>query len=307
MRNILASAILCLASASVVWAQEPAAQAPVATFKASVNLVPVSLVVRDKRGHLVTTLSQADFQVFDNGAPARIVNFDVAKQTPVSVAVLLDTSGSMRMGPRLPLAGDALARLLGELHDGRDEVGLFTFDDTLRENQAFTIHPAALGVGTSGIMPFGTTSLYDAIAVTARELGERPASRRAIVVLTDGLDTSSALAPSQVSAIASAIDVPVFVIETVTATDRAQYVARTTRSSGGISELEALAEWTGGQLLFATSPEEALATARQILDDLRHTYVLAIESAPSAEWRRIDVRLKNRSLSVQTRSGYFGQ
>jgi VWFA-related protein len=305
---MLSAVSLSLAMAIVVLAQAPDSPAPRVTFTSSVDLVPIGVVVRDRRGGPITSLGASDFEVLDNGEPARIVHMTGDRENAVSVALLLDTSGSMRMGPRLPLADAAVDRLVSELHEGRDEVALFTFDNQIQERQAFTTHPSTLAPASKGIQAFGTTSIYDAIASTARRMSDRPSARRAIVVFTDGFDTSSALKPADVSAIASSIDVPVYVIGTVTPTDREQYLERLDQSGArAVTELQQLAQWTGGDLFFASSPEEALLTARQILAGLRHEYILAIEASPEAEWRRIEVRVPNRSFTVRTRSGYFGR
>src|SRR5262249_27244783 len=146
--------------------------------------------------------------------------------SPLTLALLVDVSGSMRVGPKLEYAREVLERLVANLEDGRDEVGLFTFDDTLHEPQSFTMHPTAIDSVLEKAQPFGTTSLYDAIAATARRLDSRPSPRRAIVVFTDGVDTSSVLTPSEVSALASSIDVPVYIVVTVPAIDHARFLDR---------------------------------------------------------------------------------
>lgn len=300
MRSICT--LLLLASVAVgVRAQEP-----VATFRSSVAVVPISTVVRDRHGRIVTTLSAGDFEVFDKGERRSIVDFEIDRDSPMSVAVLLDVSGSMRIGPKLAFAADVVSRLTSELRDGRDEVALFTFDSSLHEPQPFTIHPASLPAAMGSAAPWGTTSLYDAIAQTARELQARRSRRRAIVVLTDGVDTSSRLTASEVSGLASSIDVPVYVVVTVPPIDRAmavdQSVTQTARQS---ADLRDLALWTGGDLAWATTAPEAALRAAAILAELRHEYVIAIASASGREWRPLEVRVRDPRMSVRARSGYF--
>src|SRR5439155_10424050 len=130
------------------------------TFRSSIELVPISVVVRDGRNRLVTTLSAEDFQVLDNGTRCRIVDFQRDRTTPLTVALLVDGSGSMRLGPKLTFAREVLDRMTAELEDGRDEAGLFTFDAALHEQQPFTMHPGAIGSRFDQVEPFGTTSLY---------------------------------------------------------------------------------------------------------------------------------------------------
>jgi VWFA-related protein len=285
------------------------AQQAVPTFKSAVDLVPISAVVRDRKGRLVTNLTRADFEVLDKGERRRILDFQVDQSSPLTVALLVDVSGSMRVGPKLAFARQVLGHLIAELKDGRDEVAMYTFDQSLHEEQAFTLHLAAIDSTLSTAEPFGTTSLYDAIATTARRFERRPSARRAIVVFTDGVDTSSVLTPAEVSGLASSIDVPVYIVVTVPPIDYAQFVERETNRPVQHAEgdLRDLAMWTGGDLLWATADEDTGMRARHILAELRHQYLLAIESASHAEWRPLDVRVRDRHLTVRARSGYFSR
>lgn len=283
-------------------------QQPIPTFKSAVALVPITAVVKDRKGRLVTSLIASDFEVRDNGERRRIVDFQVDRTSPITLALLVDVSGSMRVGPKLGFARKVLERLVSQLQDGRDEVALFTFDEKLHEEQGFTRHTGGLDSSLSGADPFGTTSLYDAIAATARRFEEKPSARRAVVVFTDGVDTSSRLTPAEVSGLASSIDVPVYIVVTVPPIDRAQYVEReATRPARAEGDLTDLAAWTGGDLLWATAPEDAVSRAWQILAELRYQYLMAIESTGQAEWRPIDVRVRDRHMTVRTRSGYYSR
>jgi Ca-activated chloride channel family protein len=189
---------------------------PVATFKSGVDLVRVSAVVRDHRGRFVQDLTAHDFEVLEGGRPRRIADFhrDVAG---VSLAVLLDVSGSME--GNLAAAREAASHVLSWLGDSRDEAAIFTFDTRLVEMMPFTAGLKALPPSIESVVPFGATSLHDAIAETARRAGERLGRRRAVVVLTDGADNASRLSPSEVSAIASDIDVPVYILAVVPSID----------------------------------------------------------------------------------------
>src|SRR4051812_522790 len=284
------------------------AQDAVASFKASVDVVPISAVVRDARGRTITTLQAGDFEVRDNGLLRPILAFQAEDHAPVTIAILIDTSGSMRLGSKVAAAREVVGRLAADLQDGVDEVGLFTFDDGLHELHPFTDHPAAVNASFADAAPFGITSLYDAIAETARRLERRPAQRRAIVVVTDGVDTGSTLSPSEVSARASAIDAPVYVVATVPRIDHASYVDRASGANPrSTADVRDLALWTGGDLLWATAVGEAAASARRIVSELRQQYMIAIEAAAADDWRPIEVRVRNRRLVVRTRAGYFGR
>ena len=277
------------------------------TFRSSIDLVTISVLVRDSHHRLVTTLGARDFQVLDNGIRSRIVDFQRVQNGPVTLALLVDVSGSMRIGPKLEFARQLLDRLALELVDGRDEAGLFTFDAALHEQQPFTVHPRTIGSTFDRVEPFGTTSLYDAIAATARLLANRPPQRRAIIVFTDGVDTSSAFTPAQVSALASSIDVPVYIVLTVPPIDQGPLMTQLSDSAATATDLRDLAQWTGGDVLFASTPVQASWNAHVILSELRHQYLLAIESADRAEWRPLQVLVRDKRLTVRSRSGYIAR
>jgi Ca-activated chloride channel homolog len=241
--------------------------------------------------------------------PRPIIDFEADDRAPVTIAILLDTSGSMRVGSKLAAAREVVRRFAADLRDGPDAVGLFTFDGGLHELQPFTHHPAAVSESFSDAAPFGITSLYDAVAATARRLEAQPAGRRAIVVVTDGVDTGSTLTPPEVSARASAIDAPVYIVATGSKAEQAGYVDRAAApNSRSTSDARDLAVWTGGELLWAAGVGDAAARARQILGELRQQYLIAIEPASVEDWRPLEVRVRNHPhLVVRTRSGYFGR
>lgn len=280
-----------------------------ATFRSAVDLVSIQASVRDKHGRPLPGLKAADFEVRDNGQPRSILSLRSDVRSPVSVAVLVDMSGSMRVGSKIAVARHAYSSILSQLRDGEDELGVFTFDTRLHERQSFTTAIDRLNKLLDDFQPFGATSLYDATAATARRLAERSAAHKAIIILTDGIDTSSSMSAPEVSAIASSIDVPVYIVATVAS------AADKTAMSGAAAErpvvteaadLRDLAEWTGGRLVFATTFEETVNAAADLLGELRQQYVLAIEAAATPEWRRLEVRVKRSSASVKARSGYFG-
>jgi VWFA-related protein len=156
--------------------------------------------------------------------------------------------------------------------------------------------------------PYGQTSLYDAVAETARALaaegpghGEIP-QRSAVVLLTDGVDTRSRLTAGQVTSVASGIDIPVYIIAVMSVIDdpRQSGIPRTEASGA----LENLASWTGGELFTASAPAHASVAARQIVDELRHQYRLAFEASTRPGWRPLEVRARDRGLTVRARAGY---
>jgi VWFA-related protein len=146
--------------------------------------------------------------------------------------------------------------------------------------------------------------LYDAIAQTAERVADTRKGdphRRAVVVFTDGIDTSSLMTPEQVASIASGIDVPVYVMTVVSDVDRDR-----DRDAPEVKEtpLQALARWTGGELFVTSAPAHESIAARQIVDELRHQYVMAFAASPTNGWRALSVKTRDRNLIVRARSGY---
>ena len=166
---------------------------------------------------------------------------------------------------------------------------MFTFDRRLHERQSFTTDISRLKGSLDDFDAFGATSLYDATAATARRLAARSATHKAIIILTDGIDTSSSLTAAEVSGLASSIDVPVYIVAPVASPDRvslSEGAERAVPSEG--ADLRDLAEWTGGHLVFASSLAETVLVASNLLEELRQQYVLAIEASSAMNgggWR----------------------
>jgi Ca-activated chloride channel family protein len=281
-----------------------AAQAPVApaaTFSSSIDLVRVSAVVRDHKGRFVQNLTAGDFEVLDGGRVRPLADFR-SELAGVSVALLFDVSGSME--GTMPTAREAAMHLLSWL-DAQDEAAVFTFDTRLDEVTPFTSGLKTLPDSMSTVTPFGATSLHDAIAKMAERVGTREGRRRAVVVFTDGLDNSSRLKPSQVSGIASSIDVPVYVFATVPSIDNPSTDYSTNEGSSPLAgPLSDLAAWTGGHAFVASTPAARSAAARQIVDELRHQYLMTFESSGTTGWHPLEVRARKKNLTVRARSGY---
>jgi Ca-activated chloride channel family protein len=307
LNRILIALVVTTAIAGVPLRAQAPAHRPQAAFRSSVDVVSIQASVRDKRGRPMKGLTSADFEVRDNGLPRPILSMRSDQGAPISLAILVDMSGSMSVGSKMAIARQTFDAIVSQLRVGEDEVALFTFDSALHQRHAFTTDLADLKGNLDDLQPFGTTSLYDATAATARRLVDRPASRKAIVILTDGVDTSSALTAAEVSGLASSIDVPVYVVATVPAVDQVSILeaaSHPTASDG--ADLRDLAEWTGGQLIFTETAADNVMLASNLLEELRQRYVLAIEATDSHEWRRLEVRVRKSSAIVKARSGYFG-
>jgi VWFA-related protein len=311
-RRFLVSTLLTLSLlpttgiAPHVFAQEP----PISTFRSSIDVVSVSAVVRDRKGRFVENLERKDFIVAEAGQPRPILDFRAQADGPVKLAMLFDISGSMRVGTKAVDARQAARHVLGALKPG-DEAALFSFDTRMDRVTPFTSDLSVLEAGLDHVQsPYGQTSMYDAIAETARIVATegpgkgRVPQRSAVVVLTDGIDTRSRLTSEQVSTIASSIDIPVYIVAVVAMIDDPrQAVAPAPEMTGPLPDL---ARWTGGEMFVASAPAHASLAARQIVDELRHQYILAFEASRSREgWRPVEVRARNNALTVRARAGYL--
>ncbi len=311
-RLSLSGAVFALAlMGGAVQAQEPAAPAEAApqrapsTFRSSVDVVSVSAVVRDRKGRFVSNMEQKDFIVAEGGRTRPILDFKAQADGPVKLAVLFDISGSMRVGTKAVDAKQAALYLLGALR-GNDEAAVFAFDTRLDRVTDFISDVRALEAALEHVEPpFGQTSMYDAIAQTARAVAPAGATgghlpqRAAVVVLTDGVDTHSRLTPEQVSGIASEIDVPVYIVAVMSPIDNPK------ESNDIPGPLSNLAHWTGGEYFAVSAPARASVAARQIVEELRHQYVLAFEASAAPGWRPLEVRARDRDLIVRSRAGYM--
>jgi VWFA-related protein len=211
-RLIVVSVLAALATPA--WAQDE----PVAVFKSSVDLVSMAAIVRDGKGKIVPSLRREDFEILDSGKARPILDLRTELAAPASVALLVDGSGSMKVGAANDLSQRISSAILASLNPSRDDAALYSFDTRLLSVQEFTHDLKRVNERLGVVDAWGSTSLYDAIAGTAAIVSKRTANRRALVVLTDGADTASAYTPEQVSAIASSVDVPVYVFVMATAT-----------------------------------------------------------------------------------------
>jgi Ca-activated chloride channel family protein len=273
--------------------------APAVIFRTSVDLVPVVATVRDETGQLVTGLHKKDFWVEDDGVWRPIKGFSEDDSAPVSLALLVDESGSMRENGALTRATvNALLAALGVSGTVGDRVALLGFDSSVHELQGFTADTGAVRRALDDVDPFGATAAHDAIAETARRLGPL-GGRRALVVISDGLDTRSQLTLQQASAVASAIDVPVYVVLT-----RWTASAGPALSAATLGPLQQLARWTGGEGFAASGPLAIDMAAQRIVSEVRHQYLIAFEPAERPGWRALTIHTLRSGLTVRARSAY---
>lgn len=304
--RVLALVGILVALVAVPAAQQlPPQNEPRPVFKASVARVSLAATVRDKRGRPVTTLTADDFHLLDNGQPAKILEFSRA-QAPVGIALLTDVSGSMDVAEKRAASKTIATQLLAWLTPGEDHIGLFAFDKTLVEVQPLRPAPGDVLRRMDGLEPYGKTSLFDAIADTGQRVAVTAGPRRAVVVLTDGYDNASRMSADEVSALASGIDVPVYVIVVVSPFDKSGRKSLIDTDLQALKEgpLGHLARWTGGEIIMPVSAEDLAAATQQLVTELRHQYLMAFEPGGQPGWHPLEVRTRRTDLTVRARSGY---
>jgi len=277
-----------------------------ATFKSGVDLVTLSVAVRTEKGRIVRDLQSEDFTVLDSGRPTKIVDFYVG-DSPISLAILLDISGSMAVGGNMDRAREAVNVATMNLRGGEDEAALFTFDSELRQVVGFTKDLEDVRRVSLKGTPWGKTSLYDAIGDTATSVSERANRHRALLVITDGVDTGSRFTAAQVSAVASSIDVPVYLLTVVTPLDHpgTEFEVTSDSRSTQTSTLDDLARWTGGDMRIASTPAHISMAVQDLFTELRHQYLISFEPGVRPGWHPLEIRTRKKGLVVHARGGYM--
>ena len=282
-------------------------QEPTVTFKSRVEVVTVTAAVRDRRGRVVRDLKSADFEVIDAGNARELRDF-YSGEAPISLAILLDISGSMAVGGNMDRARHAVALATHMLNGAEDEAALYTFDSKLQEVVSFTKDVDKIRRVSLEGKPWGLTSLYDAVAAAAQSVAERANRHRALLVVTDGVDTGSRMSAPEVSGIASSIDVPVYLLTVVTPLDHPGGDYAVLATDGAATEtatLADLARWTGGNMKIASVPAHTLEAVRDLFAELRYQYVITFEPGERPGWHPLEVRTRNKNLTVHARSGYI--
>ena len=312
MRHVaLPGALVLLLASSQISGQEPSrAQvrpAPQATFKSGVEVVTVSVSVRDDEGKVIRNLTKSDFEVIDSGFRKEIRDFFVG-DSPVSLALLLDISGSMAVGGNMDRAREAIAVATMNLRSDTDEGALFTFDSELRQVVGFTTDTRRIHQVSLKGKPWGQTSLYDAVAHAARAVANRNNKHRALMVISDGVDTASRMTPAEVSGIASSIDVPVYLLRVVNPLDHPggeHEVIETDGRTLQAATLADLARWTGGDMRVVSVPAHTSAAIQDLFTELRHQYLITFEPGARPGWHPLEIRTQKKSLVVHARGGYM--
>ncbi len=271
-------------------------EASLPIFKSAVERVALTAIVRDAKGKLIKNLTAKDFELVDSGRTRPLIGV-WSEPSPASVVILMDTSGSM--ATKLERARATADIFIAGLQPGVDELALYTFDTTLKEIRPFSKDFSGTAGAWNSTRAYGATSLWDAIANTAQQIAVRQ-QRRALLVVTDGVDSASKMKPSDVSAIANSLDVPVYILVIGFLQDDGSHEPLAVKG-----QLADLATWTGGDSLLIQDAESALSATRYILTELQHQYVIAFEPGTAPGWHPLVLRTRKDGLFVRARSGYI--
>jgi len=307
-------------------APAPAAEdIPTATFKVSVSLVDVFFTVKDKQGNLVPHLTRDDCTISEDKAPQTLKSFVAETQQPITLGILLDTSGSQQRV--LPLEQDVGSQFLSRVLRQKDEAFLLSFDVDVDLLQDYTNSPRLLaramgkaeintaggngaagipGAGGGTVPTYGTpkgTLLYDAVYLASNEKMNQESGRKAMILLTDGEDEGSRNKIQDAIAAAQKSNVLVYVILIA---DRGFYGGF---GYSGYSAMKKLTEETGGRLIDVGNNGKKLEAAfQQIEDELRTQYVATYTPSNlkmDGTFRHLGVECRGDGMKVQVRKGYF--
>lgn len=260
-----------------------------------VNLVELLVNVTDSAGAPVTDLAQKDFQVFENGKPQKITTFNFAANLPISAGLLIDHSGSMK--PRMAATKKAAAEFLTRIIKPGDRafVGAFSFDPT--KLAPFVTGPELQAQVDAIPDAEGGTSLYDAI-ITGLYRFRGVQGRKALIILTDGEDTTSRVTYDDLLQYVRASHVPIYFIG----------IGLGLTDYSGTSKMKALAGETGGVAFFIHGADQLPETYTKLENDLRTQYLLAYntESTKGDEkYRTIEVKVDRPGSVVRTIRGFI--
>ncbi len=305
----LRSSILAAFAASFLLPAAGLAQSKVPTFNSNARMVLLSATAVAKSGRPVTDLTAGDVQVFDEGRRQRVVHFSQGREGNARVLLLVDASGSMNADLKLASTRMAMLQLLAAL-DPADEVALAGFDSKYWGVVAFTKDRKKIENAWSELAPFGTTALHDALNKGAEDLASWGEGRRAVILITDGIDTASKKTPDEVIARSRSLDVPIYTMSVVSPIDDpgSKYFTGPDHNlaAQGAVLLERYAQMSGGAAFVVSAFRELKLAADQIVNELKHQYRIGYdlpESGPRG-FRRVEVRSTRKGVTVRTRSGY---
>lgn len=287
-------------------AQQPAQQPPAASFRSGVDVVSLTVTATDGSGRYVRDLDESDFEVYEDGA-RQDVSFFTKMTLPLAVSLLLDTSASMedKMGTVQTAASGFVAQMRPE-----DQAQLIDFDNKVTVAVPFSSDKAILERGIRATAPGGSTALYNAIYIALKELKKvqvragTDLHRQAIVVLSDGEDTSSLVSFEEVIEQAKRSETAIYAI----CLKSKDYV-----TTKGYNEadfvMRQLSTQTGGRVFFPENTADLPGIYRQISEELSSQYSLGYSSRNpkrDSQWRRIVVKIGRPGVNARTKQGYYG-
>ena len=274
-------------------------------FRGGTDVVLLTITVLDSSNRLVAGLDQEDFQIYEDGIKQDPSNFSRQAQ-PIALSLVIDTSTSMDL--KLPIAHEAASGFIRRL-GLKDVAQVIDFDNQAKILQTFTSDRVALERAIRATDAGGSTSLYNAIYTALSELKRIRADsgpdlrRQAIVLLSDGEDTSSIVPYDDVLEQAKRSEVVIYAIGL-----RAGEIARREFKEAEFV-LKQLANETGGRAFFVADARELAKIYQGIWDELSSQYAIAYSSAnPKRDgaWRRVQVRLLRPNITARTKLGYYG-
>jgi len=270
-----------------------------------VRLVLLPAVVTNRRGKIVTNLEPTEFRLYEDYVPQQIRYFSKEATEPISIAFLLDISGSMRQVGKLDEAKEAIRVFVDALRPG-DRFGLICFaDDQVAWITEFTTDRLTFLRRLQVQEAYGQTALFDAVAATPKLVDETLEGRKAIVLITDGNDNASRLDTFQAVRLARSVNVPIYTIGFASLVERFRPKGS---SDPGLVVLRRFATETGGTLFSVRDPDDLKEAVLQIKRELRFQYIIGYRPTRESwdgSFRRIKLESTRANLKVRTRAGYY--
>jgi Ca-activated chloride channel family protein len=281
-------------------------------YDIAVSAISIAVTVQDKKGRFITDLTEEDFRVYENNRKKSISYFSHNYDSPLSLTVLLDVSGSMALLDKLKESKEALQYLLNYLIDDQDEISLLIFADGEVEVPVnFSKDKSEFLAVLEKTEAYGQTALNDAVAVSPDFANKGRNEKRALLLITDGIENDSEYSPQQAIEVARRVDIPIYTIGYKIPLEE-QYLKKYKRSQGVttssiVDSLEKFSTATGGKAFFVNYIEEFVLALRQMIQELGHQYILGYTSyiSPKNEYRKIRVVTSKLSHRVRTREGYY--
>ena len=274
------------------------------SFRAGVDIVSLNVTVTDAASHYITDLEEGDFLVFEDGIKQNVTFFS-RRQSPIALSLLLDSSASME--EHLPVLQMAATNFVHKLKSN-DIAQVIDFDSRVEIRQGFTGNQAELDAAISQLAAGGSTSLHNAIYIALKELrkvravNEEDVRRQALIVFSDGEDTSSLVSFDEVLDLAKRSETSIYTI----ALRGADVQAKGFREAEFV--MRTLAQETGGRAFFPAKIEDLNGVYSQIADELASQYTLGYTSANprrDGAWRRIVVQVSRPNVTPRTKKGYY--